>query len=100
VASPVSWTHYQVMQYPGIALLLGYAAKRRLWRLLAAASVCAAFLYPFPVAVLRAYYMRNNSWPNSLTVMYFWTTISPIASLILFSLITRELPRIDAPNVR
>jgi hypothetical protein len=100
VASPVGWTHYQVMQYPGIALLLGYAAKRRLWWLLAAALGCAAFLYPVPVAVLRAYYMRNNSWPNSPAVMYFWTMISPIVSLILFSLITRELPRIDAPNVR
>jgi hypothetical protein len=95
VASPVGWTHYQVMQYPGIALLLGYAAKRRLWWLLGEALVCAAFLYPVPVAVLRAYYMRNNSWPNSPAVMYFWTTISPVASLMLFSLMTRELPRVE-----
>jgi hypothetical protein len=95
-ASPVSWTHYQVMQYPGVALLLGYAARRRLWWLLAAALVCAAFLYPLPVAVLRAYYVRSNSWPNSPAVMYFWTSISPIASLVLFGLITRELPRVEA----
>jgi hypothetical protein len=92
VASPVSWTHYQVMQYPGIALLLGYAVRRRLWWLLGAALLCAAFLYPVPVAVLRAYYMRNNSWPNSPAVMYFWTTISPVASLVLFGLMTQELP--------
>jgi hypothetical protein len=95
-ASPVSWTHYQVMQYPGVALLLGYAARRRLWWLVAAALVCGAFLYPVPVAVLRAYYMRSNSWPNSPEVMYFWTSISPIASLVLFGLMTRELPRVDA----
>jgi hypothetical protein len=93
-ASPVSWTHYQVMQYPGIALLLGYAVRRRLWWLLGAALVCAAFLYPVPVMVLRAYYERNNNWPNSPAVMYFWTTVSPVASLILFGLMTRELPRV------
>jgi hypothetical protein len=95
-ASPVSWTHYQVMQYPGIALFLGYAARRRLWWLLAAALVCAAFLYPLPVAVLRAYYERSNSWPNSPAVMYFWTSVPPLASLVLFGLIARELPRVDA----
>ena len=95
-ASPVSWTHYQVMQYPGVALLLGYATRRRLWWLLAAALACGAFLYPVPVAVLRAYFVRSNSWPNSPLVMYFWTSISPVASLGLFSLITRELPRVDA----
>lgn len=75
VASPVSWTHYQVMQYPGVALFLGYAARRKLWWLLAAASVCAAFLYPVPVVVLRAYFEVNNGWPNSPLVMYFWTSV-------------------------
>jgi Glycosyltransferase family 87 len=98
VASPVGWTHYQVMQYPGIALLLGYAAKHRLWWLLGTVLVCAAFLYPLPVAVLRAYYERNNSWPNSPAVMYFWTTISPIASLVLFGLTMRELRPASGPR--
>ena len=93
-ASPVGWTHYQVMQYPGVALFLGYAAQRRLWRLLAAAAACAAFLYPIPVAVLKAYYDVANSWPNSPTVMYFWTSVSALASLALFGLMTRELPRV------
>jgi hypothetical protein len=95
-ASPVSWTHYQVMQYPGVALFLGYAARRRLWWLMGTALICGAFLYPLPVAVLRAYYVRSNSWPNSPTVMYFWTSIPPIASLVLFGLMTRELPRVEA----
>jgi Glycosyltransferase family 87 len=93
-ASPVCWTHYQVMQYPGVALFLGYAAQRRLWWLLGAAAICAAFLYPIPVAVLRAYYEQSNSWPNSPAVMYFWTSIPAIASLVLFGLMTRELPRV------
>lgn len=95
-ASPVGWTHYQVMQYPGVALLLGYAARRRLWRLLGVATACAAFLYPIPVAVLRAYYEVGNSWPNSPIVMYFWTSIPAFASMSLFGLMTRELPRVHA----
>jgi alpha-1,2-mannosyltransferase len=95
-ASPVGWTHYQVMQYPGVALFLGYAARRRLWWLLGAAAACAAFLYPIPVAVLRGYYEVGNTWPNSPIVMYFWTSVSAIASIVLFGLITRELPRIHA----
>jgi alpha-1,2-mannosyltransferase len=99
-ASPVCWTHYQVMQYPGVALFLGYAARRRLWWLLGAAAVCAAFLYPIPVTVLRAYYEASNSWPNSPIVMYVWTSVSAVASLALFGLITRELPRIEVIEVQ
>jgi hypothetical protein len=99
-ASPVCWTHYQVMQYPGVALLLGYAARRRLWWLLGGAATCAAFLYPIPVAVLRAYYDVANRWPSSPIVMYFWTTVSAVASLALFGLMTRELPRIAVSEVK
>lgn len=93
-ASPVCWTHYQVMQYPGVALLLAYAARRKYWWLLGIGAASAALLYPIPVAVLRAYYERMNNWPNSPVVMYFWTSIPAIASLVLFALMTRELPRI------
>ena len=28
--------------------------------------------------------------------MYFWTSVSAIASIVLFGLITREMPRIHA----
>jgi hypothetical protein len=90
-ASPVCWTHYQVMQYPGVALLLTHAAREKLWGLLAAGTTAAAFLYPIPVAVLRAYFERNNAWPNSPAVMYFWTSVPVAASLLLFVLMTREL---------
>lgn len=93
-ASPVCWTHYQIMQYPGVALFLTYAARRRSWWLLGIAAASAAFLYPIPVDVLRSYYQQANHWPNSPIVMYFWTTIPAIASLALFGLMTRELPRI------
>jgi hypothetical protein len=92
-ASPVCWTHYQVMQYPGVALLLTHAAREKLWGLLAAGTTAAAFLYPIPVAVLRAYFERNNAWPNSPAVMYFWTSVPVAASLLLFVLMTRELSK-------
>jgi hypothetical protein len=93
-ASPVCWTHYQIMQYPGVALFLTYAASRRLWWLLGIGAASAAFLYPIPVAVLKAYYAQNNNWPNSPIVMYFWTSIPAVASVVLFGLMTRELTRI------
>ncbi len=92
-ASPVCWTHYQVMQYPGVALLLAHAARRKLWGLLATGTAGAAFLYPIPVAVLRAYFERSNAWPNSPVVMYFWTSVPAAASIVLFGLMTREVRR-------
>jgi Glycosyltransferase family 87 len=92
-ASPVCWTHYQIMEYPGVALLLTYTARQKLWRLFGIATASAAFLYPIPVAVLRAYYEPSQSWPNSPIVMYFWTSIPAIASVVLFGLMTRELSR-------
>ena len=92
-ASPVCWTHYQVLQYPGVAVLLCYAARQHRWWLLGAALVCAALLYPVPVAVLRACYERANAWPNSPLLLYFWTSVSPVASLCLFGLMVRELSR-------
>lgn len=93
-ASPVCWTHYQVMQYPGVALFLTHAASRRLWWLLGIGTAAAALLYPIPVGVLRAYYEQSNNWPNSPIVMYFWTSIPAVASVVLFGLMTRELTRV------
>jgi len=94
-ASPVCWTHYQLMEYPGVALLLGYAARRRRWWLLGIAALSAALLYPIPVDVLRASYQQHNGWQNiPASPIYLWTTIPAIATLALFTLMTRELPRI------
>lgn len=90
-ASPVSWTHYQVMQYPGLALLLSYAWRLRLWRLVAWTVACGAMLYPLPVAVLAEYYRKNGGWTAaSPETLYFWTSVTPVASLILFGLLVKE----------
>lgn len=92
-AAPVCWTHYQILQYPGVALLLGHAARSRRWGLLAAALALGAFLYPLPVHVLTDYYLKYGRWTVSLATLYFWTSVTPFASLGLFGLLVRESKR-------
>jgi hypothetical protein len=86
-ASPIAWWHYQAMQYPGVALLLYWAIRGRDWRRIASALACAAFLFPVPDAVLRYYYHQHERWPDAPVPMYFWTSVTPIASLVLFALL-------------
>jgi hypothetical protein len=74
-----------------LELLRGDTAGRQCWLLAAAALVCAAFLCPVPVAVLRACYQQNGGWPNTPALIYFWTSVSPTASLALFGLMVRQL---------
>jgi len=91
-ASPVCWTHYQVMQYPGMALLLAHAWRRGLWNTLAAALACGACLYPLPVAILRGYYQRYGAWTAaSPATLYIWTSVTPLACLVLFWLFVRRI---------
>ena len=75
------------MQYPGAAVLLCYALRRRQWRLLGAGLVCAAFLFPIPAGVLRYYYHQHEHWPDAPALMYFWTAVTPVASLVLFGML-------------
>jgi hypothetical protein len=85
-ASPIAWWHYQAMQYPGVALLLYCAIQKpRNWLRLASALTCALFLYPLPDAVLRYYYHQHERWPDAPGLMYFWTSVTPLASLVLFA---------------
>jgi hypothetical protein len=86
-AAPVCWTHYQVLQYPGLALLLSDRLGRRRWWSLSGTIVSAAMLYALPVAVLRSYYRVPGGWSGvSPPVLYFWTTVSPAACLAIFGL--------------
>jgi hypothetical protein len=92
-ASPVCWTHYQLLQYPGVASILCDSLRRRLWKTAAAAVVCGAFLYQIPVAVLTAYYHHHGGWTgDSLLTLYIWTSVTPIASASLFALFHLNLP--------
>jgi len=85
VAAPVSWTHYQVMQFPGMALFAGALALRGAWKKLGWALLCAAFIYPVPVTVLRAMVAANGDvWPNTPMANYFWISTAPVAGLVLY----------------
>jgi len=96
-AVPVSWTHYQLLQYPGVAMFLTRAAESRRWRLLLAILICANLLYPLPVAILKHYYSSHGGWSAaSPTTLYLWTSVAPIASLALFALFLKEIRAMSA----
>jgi hypothetical protein len=95
---PVSWSHYQVLQYPGLALLLCYAARFRQWKLLAAGFACGACLYRLPAAALWAFWTPHQTYAVSAPVMFFWTSLACAASLVLFGLLLYELTAVRAPG--
>ncbi len=83
-ASPICWTHYQILDYPGVALLIVATIRRRRWRTLAWAVVCYAFTYQVPVLVLRRYVQIHGGWvADSPDTLYFWTSVTPLANLAL-----------------
>ncbi|MGA2878203.1 MAG: glycosyltransferase family 87 protein [Bryobacteraceae bacterium] len=98
-ASPIAWWHYQAMQYPGVALLLFYAIRNRDWRRLCSSLACAVVLFPLPAAVLRYYYNQQERWPDAPGLMYFWTSVTPVASLLLFGLLLSSLVPKAAPGI-
>jgi hypothetical protein len=97
-ASPIAWWHYQVMQYPGVALLLYSATRGRNWRRLCSSLACAVFLFPLPAAVLRYFYHQQERWPDAPGLLYFWTSVTPVASLVLFGLLLSALSPRVAPQ--
>jgi hypothetical protein len=99
-ASPVSWNHYQILQYPGLALLLCQAVRQRNWLLGASTVVLGAFLYQIPRAALLAYYLRCSGWSAaSPGTLYIWTSVTPVAALVLFGMLLRQAAaEAQAPN--
>jgi len=91
VAAPISWTHYQVLEYPGVALLLIYAWRHRQWRQLAAVLALATLIYPLPIHMMDT--ISHNWTANSFATVYIWTTVPPVASVALFSLLVRRAAR-------
>ena len=91
-ASPISWNHYQILQYPGLALLLCRAVKLRRWLLGASTVVLGALLYQIPREVLSEYYLRFSGWSAaSPATLYIWTSVTPVAALVLFGVLLRQL---------
>lgn len=91
-ASPVSWHHYQILQYPGLALALCHSVRRRKWPLGVSTVVLGACLYQIPRAALLAYYLRFSGWSAaSPATLYIWTSVAPVAALALFGVLLRQL---------
>jgi hypothetical protein len=91
-ASPISWTHYQVLQYPGLAMLVCFAAASRKWLLMGASIGLGALLYTVPVGMLRAYFDRYGAWTAwSPATLYIWTSITPVASLVLSVILLAQI---------
>lgn len=100
-ASPISWNHYQMLQYPGLALLLCHAVRRRRWLLGGCTVALGALLYQVPREVLRAYYAQHAGWSAaSPATLYTWTSVTPIAALLLFGVLLRQLSEGASPPHR
>jgi hypothetical protein len=81
------WTHYQILQYPGVALLLADSIRRRAWGMLAAVIACFALAYQLPQAILTAYHDQHSGWTTaSPALLYIWTSVAALACLGLFGL--------------
>ena len=86
-AAPVCWTHYQILQYPGVALLLIHSIHLRAWRMTAVVIACFALAYQFPQAALTNYYDQHGGWTDvSPAMLYTWTSVPAFACLGLFGL--------------
>ena len=86
VAAPVSWTHYQVLQYPGVALLLNHAVRRRKCWTAAGIALCFALCYQLPELALIHYHDIHSGWTAySPLTLYTWTSLPPFAALGLFA---------------
>jgi hypothetical protein len=75
-----------LLQYPGAAMLLIAAIRRRDWPLAFATAASFALAYQLPERFLIAYYDTHNGWTTaSPFTLYFWTSASPFASLAIFA---------------
>ncbi|HLH44204.1 MAG TPA: glycosyltransferase family 87 protein [Bryobacteraceae bacterium] len=87
VAAPISWTHYQILNYPGAALLLIKSAERRDGKLFGASLLCFALIYQVPLLILKSKYEAVGGWAAMPpATIQLWSSVSPAAGLGLFAL--------------
>src|SRR5205823_6586371 len=63
--APVSWTHYQLMQFPGVAMLLVAALRRHYWGIALGTAVLFGLVYQLPQYFLIAYHDAQNGWTTA-----------------------------------
>jgi hypothetical protein len=90
-ALPVCWSHYQILQYAGVALMLGLAVSQCRWKLAITIIACGGLLYPIPVAALTRYYHHYGWTAASPWQLYLWTSATPVACLGIFGLSVKFL---------
>ncbi len=90
-ASPICWWHYQVLEYPGVAIVLVAALRQARPWLFCGALANAAFLFPVPAAMLRLLYHQHERWPDLPATLCFWTAAPAAATIVLFALLTASL---------
>jgi len=97
-AAPVCWSHYQVLQYPGVALMLARSIRQRSWFITAAVASSFLLSYQFPEAALKHYHDAYSGWTAaSPFTLYVWTSAAPFACLALFALALSQIKR--TPNL-
>jgi hypothetical protein len=93
-AAPVCWSHYQVLQYPGVALLLANSIRLRAWRTTAAVILCFLLLHRLPETALTHYHDEQSGWTAaSPATVYVWTSVAPLSCLGLFGLALSRVKR-------
>jgi hypothetical protein len=90
-ASPISWWHYPILEYPAIAILLTKGAQARRLGLVCATLAAGVCCYLAPSAVLKYYFHQHEQWPDYPWTIQFWTAIPAISALILFGLLFHGL---------
>ena len=86
-ASPISWWHYPVFEYPALAVLFTGAVRARRAGLFAATLTAGAGCYLAPDLVLKYYFHQQERWPDYPWVIQFWTAVPAFSALILFGLL-------------
>jgi hypothetical protein len=99
-AAPISWWHYPILHYPGIAMLLTGDARRRRPARFGLTLAVAACTYLVPDSVLRFYFHQHERWPDYRWAMQFWAALPAVASLILFGLLLSRLRQGHAGHVK
>jgi Glycosyltransferase family 87 len=90
-ASPISWWHYPVMEYPAIAILLSSAVRLRRVGLAVGTVATGVGCYLAPAAVLKYYFHQHERWPDYPWLIQFWTAVPAVSALILFGLLLYRL---------
>lgn len=97
-ASPICWSHYHLLQYPGAALLLATFLRQRRFGVTLLLALLLFGIYQAPIAGLGPYLERFGWTAAGPLTLWLLTSITPFCSLALFALYLNELRRPAGPS--